>query len=825
MATAAELAIILTGQDRSGRAFSSAGRGVDRFKKQVAAMALGFLSAQAALRTFTTTLSGTIGAAIAFESSFAGIRKTMDLTEDEFKKLEDANRSLARSIPVTINEINRLGEIAGQLGVRGIDNVVKFEETIAALAVTTDLAADDAAFAFARIANITRTPIAEVGRLGSVVVELGNNFAATESEITQFARRISGTATALGFTVDQIFAIGAATAASGVQAERGGTAIETVLQAIQKAALGAGEEVEAFQTVLGLTAAEFRTLADENPAELFLSFIRNIGAAGSESIIILEALGLTQRRLQSAVLSLGQNYEGLVDSLETASAEMVVNTALTEETGKRYATTASQIQIAKNNFADLGITVGQVTLPAIVAISKAAVVVSDALRAMIANIELTAFAVVALSIPITGPLGIIAAITLLAFKWEEIFNSLPGPVQDAAIAVARFIDTMVNAVVSGLNNIIGAINSFAEKVGSVSEFFGGPGVPTLGDVNVTSDIAGALERALPQPLTRQELARLGERQLSALRAAQEGFNLPELGFDLDDLSTSADDAADSVEEALTVLKALEDGIIDLAEATELGISAAAAAVLELAANEVRQAEAAFRTTVEFEKLRRILGPQGLIGQIDVFAFAITQLGESFREAGESVVQFITRLADAAQDAIRTAFDDIFGQPTREQAQLELQLATLRRQRSLLSAGGRTEDELKDFLGPLDREIDAIENLISQRREENRILQLQLALADQTLLTDQEQLVAARFLITAMEDFTTALGNATATLFSVPAVSGPGAGGGGLNVGINISGVGMTVEQIGAEISRTAQDELRRAGFAGSFIGSGTFVPS
>src|SRR5690349_3064943 len=66
-----------------------------------------------------------IKAAMDFESSFAGIRKTVDGVVDAGgsltafgKKLQQDFRDLAKEIPVSVNELNRIGESAGQLGIK-----------------------------------------------------------------------------------------------------------------------------------------------------------------------------------------------------------------------------------------------------------------------------------------------------------------------------------------------------------------------------------------------------------------------------------------------------------------------------------------------------------------------------------------------------------------------------------------------------------------------------------------------------------------------------------------------------------------------------------
>ena len=102
-------------------------------------------------------------AAIEFESAFAGVRKTVEGTPAELQAISDGLREMATEIPVNVNELAKIAESAGQLGIEEDANL-DFTRVIADLGVTTDLSTDEAASSLARLANITQLPrISSIG--------------------------------------------------------------------------------------------------------------------------------------------------------------------------------------------------------------------------------------------------------------------------------------------------------------------------------------------------------------------------------------------------------------------------------------------------------------------------------------------------------------------------------------------------------------------------------------------------------------------------------------------------------------------------------------
>lgn len=306
-------------------------------------------------------------AAIDFESSFTGVRKTVDATEPEFEALAGQFRNLATEIPASINEINGVGEAAGQLGIEK-ENILGFTETMVDLGNTTNLTADEAATSMARIANVTGMPQDEFDRLGSTLVDLGNNFATTESEILDMSTRLSGAGSVVGLSEDQILGLGTALSSVGINAEAGGTAFSRVMVDIEASVQTGGEKLDKFAEVAGVSTEQFAAAWEQDAAGALVSFVEGLGkidAAGGNTFGVLEELELGEVRVRDALLKTSGASGVLTDALDVGAQAWADNTALTEEAETRYATAASQIEVAKNKIYDVGITIGQTLAPAI----------------------------------------------------------------------------------------------------------------------------------------------------------------------------------------------------------------------------------------------------------------------------------------------------------------------------------------------------------------------------------------------------------------------------------------------------------------------------
>lgn len=357
MATVSSLTVKIGADTRElqtamGRVTSS----VKRASAQMARISVGAIAAASV---------ASVKLASDFESSFADVRKTVEATESQFVRMQEEIRGLSKEVPTSVNELNRLAGVAGQLGV-GSDNIVEFTKVIAMLGDTTDIAGEQAALSLSRFMNIMGTAQSEISRVGSTIVGLGNNFAAMESEIVDIATSMAAFGNQMGLHESQVLAFSAAIAASGGQTEAASTAFLKTASTMQQAVIEGNEHLRTFAEVSEVSAQQFSEAFRSDAAgaiQMFLQGLANISDRGESTATVLDQLGLADQRLQREFGKLIGNLGQLDAALGQAETEWRTNTALTEEAEKRYDTFASRVKVTINRLKDVGITIGSEVLP------------------------------------------------------------------------------------------------------------------------------------------------------------------------------------------------------------------------------------------------------------------------------------------------------------------------------------------------------------------------------------------------------------------------------------------------------------------------------
>lgn len=353
-------------------AFTKFGKGAEATGKVMVNVGDGISQVGSGLTKAGLAVGGTLGVftkqAIDFEQGLAGVQKTTNASSAEMEVLERDIRELAKTMPIATGELLALGEQAGQLGIPQ-ERISGFTETMVMMGTATNLSAEEAGESFARFVNVTGHGLDDLDKLGSAVVYLGNNFATTESEIMNLAQGLAGSLSTVGVAEADILGLSAGMSALGINAERGSSSMSKFfINMAQDVSSGEGN-LENFAKVSGVTAKEFQRAFEEDAMgamEMFITGLGEMDDSGGDVIGTMEEMGITEIRLRDTILRLAKGHEVMSDALKTSNEGYAEGNALQEEYDILAETTASQLEIAKNKIKDLGLSMGQALLPAII---------------------------------------------------------------------------------------------------------------------------------------------------------------------------------------------------------------------------------------------------------------------------------------------------------------------------------------------------------------------------------------------------------------------------------------------------------------------------
>lgn len=455
-------------------------------------------------KAFTVSIVGagvaSVKSAMDFETAFTGVEKTVDGTEEQIANLKQGIKDLATEIPSSTTEISAVAEAAGQLGIQ-TDNVLSFSKAMIDLGNSTNLTADEAASQLAKFANITQMSQKDFSKLGSSIVDLGNNFATTEADIVNMAMRLAGAGHQVGMSEGQILGLATALSSVGIEAEMGGSAISKAMVKMQNAVeqggsklnnvlkktgmslrdlellsannskdfkalcdsigmtstevkqlITAGTNLEDFASVSGMTAEQFKKAWKEDASGALSAFIKGLGNAeskGESAITMLSEMGLTEVRLRDSLLRAANAGDLFNNAIETGTKAFEENTALTNEANKRYATLESRFKKTMNKASNLTTSLGNKLTPTIGKVLDKVDSFMDKLNGLTdeetQNIVKTGLMVASIG-PLVKIIGKVTSTTGNAIKGVGLFSQAIGAMRTGATTGIAEVDKLAKGL-------------------------------------------------------------------------------------------------------------------------------------------------------------------------------------------------------------------------------------------------------------------------------------------------------------------------------------------------------------------------------------------
>lgn len=391
--------------------------------------------------------------AIQFESSMAAVKRTVGGDDSFLSSLGESFKDLSTEIPITQSELAGIATTAGQLGVAQ-DKVKQFSVTMAQLATTTDLSADNAATMSAQFANITG--LTDYERFGSVVAELGDATATTASKVLEMGQGMAASASQAGMSATDILAIAASVGSLGIEAASGSTSMSTLISTLNKS-VETGDKLQDFASVAGMTSDQFKRAWGENAVEAMNSFIQGLNDVernGKSATVILDELGITNVRQVKAILGLASAGDLLSNTIAQSNRAWNENTALTDKASVMYSTTESKMTMMQNALGNLQIAIGDSLTPMLSSGAEALTNLLDPITSFIEQSPELVQVISTIGASVGGMLGLLTAKGAAV----KMFGSLMGLIGSSAgpwlLGAAA-----VGAVAGGIISLVNAANN------------------------------------------------------------------------------------------------------------------------------------------------------------------------------------------------------------------------------------------------------------------------------------------------------------------------------------------------------------------------------
>ncbi|GAB6175941.1 hypothetical protein JCM16814_08320 [Desulfobaculum senezii] len=308
------------------------------------------------------------------DDGLIGIKKTTGISGDALAGLGDNIQQLTTTIPATTAELLGIAQAAGQLGVQGKDDILAFTETVGMLGMATDMQGEEAATTLARMLNVAGEAASEVDTLGAVIVALGNQFAATESEIAAVGTEVGQATAAFEVSSAEAAALGAALKSMGVRAELGGSAVGRVFRAIDSAIRAGGDQLRELERLTGRTGTELRRIFATDSPEAFRLFVAGLGGvidSGGSAAAELEKFGLKGEEILKVLPTIATRSDEVGRALRIALQEVKNGTALTDEATEASKSFRKQMDLTRNTLNMAAADIGEELAPAVLEASKA----------------------------------------------------------------------------------------------------------------------------------------------------------------------------------------------------------------------------------------------------------------------------------------------------------------------------------------------------------------------------------------------------------------------------------------------------------------------
>lgn len=262
-------------------------------------------------------------AVISFDSGMKDISKTTGIAGKDLDNLSTEIIRLSTRLKVVSAEgLTQYAAIAGQLGTKGVEDILGFTETLAKLETASDISGENGGKELARFLELTDGGVQNVADFGDEIVNLGNNFAASEREILTNAEAIAQNTGMYDLGRRNALAFATATKAVGLEAEVVGSTFQRTLGVIGEA-IRTGDGLREVLQVVRMTEEQLAARFKTDAAGVFKEYINGLNGikrANGDVVEAMQRTGVVQTRDQRVIGTLAtKGYPTLALAIDTVA--------------------------------------------------------------------------------------------------------------------------------------------------------------------------------------------------------------------------------------------------------------------------------------------------------------------------------------------------------------------------------------------------------------------------------------------------------------------------------------------------------------------------
>ncbi|CAK1724547.1 Phage tail tape measure protein [Vibrio crassostreae] len=309
-------------------------------------------------------IAATVWSAVKNESSFADVKKVVDMTPEEADAMRNWSLRTSTETPMSANDINAMLAAGGQSGIKDKAELKQFVLDSAQMGVAFDMEAGQAGETLAVFKAALGLDQNGAMGLAGLANHLSNNSNAKANDIAGVMARQGASAKMAGFSANEAAALSASMLSAGMGEERSATALKNISGRLTLGGVATKAQQTALSTV-GFDSVELATSMQNDASGTLLQVLEAIRDAPLEeqSALITQIFG---EEAKGAVASLAGNTDLFRKTLKLAKQGQDVHIqSLQDEYEARINTSENGISQFINKVNRLSVIVGTALLPAL----------------------------------------------------------------------------------------------------------------------------------------------------------------------------------------------------------------------------------------------------------------------------------------------------------------------------------------------------------------------------------------------------------------------------------------------------------------------------